>query len=79
MKNTQVNGAFSGVDNIGVIPKDGFMRLAAVLTVIPVSKTAWQDGIRKGIYPAPVKLSARSAAYRVEDIRKLIAELGGAE
>lgn len=55
------------------LPAQGFIRLATVLALIPVGKTAWYDGIKKGIYPAPVKLSERTAAYRVEDIRALIA------
>jgi len=59
------------------LPETGFLRLPQVLEFIPVSKTAWYEGIAKGLYPAPVKLSERTSAWRVEDIRKLIAELGG--
>jgi len=55
----------------------GFLRLPQVLHYIPVSKTIWFEGIKKGIYPKQVKLSERTSAWRVEDIRKLIAELGG--
>lgn len=55
------------------LPAQGFVRLVTVLTFFPVGKTAWYEGIKKGIYPAPVKLSERTAAYRVEDIRSLIA------
>jgi len=59
------------------LPETGFLRLFQVLEFIPISKTAWYDGIATGRYPAPVKLSERTSAWRVEDIRKLIAELGG--
>jgi len=62
---------------LGIIPQDGFMRLHPVLSVIPVSKTAWYEGISRGVYPAPVKLSERTSAWKVADIRKLIEELGG--
>lgn len=55
------------------LPAQGFIRLATVLSLIPVGKTLWYDGVKKGIFPAPVKLSERTAAYRVEDIRALIA------
>lgn len=55
------------------LPAQGFVRLATVLSLIPVGKTLWYDGVKKGIFPAPVKLSERTAAYRVEDIRALIA------
>lgn len=55
-----------------VLPETGFIRLPEVLSVFPVSKTSWYDGIKKAIYPAPVKLSERTSAWRVEDIRALI-------
>ncbi len=59
-----------------VIPETGFMRLPQVLTVIPVKKTCWFDGIKSGRFPKPVKLSARCTAWRAEDIRDLIKSLG---
>ena len=54
------------------IPETGFIRLPVVLSVIPISKSALYAGIKKGIYPAPVKLSERTSAWRVEDVRALI-------
>jgi predicted DNA-binding transcriptional regulator AlpA len=57
------------------IPETGFIRLPQVLSVIPVSKTCWWEGVRSGRYPKPVKLSARCTAWRAEDIRHLIATL----
>ncbi|MDQ6953408.1 MAG: AlpA family phage regulatory protein [Mariprofundaceae bacterium] len=59
------------------MPSMGFLRLPQVLSFIPVSKTAFYDGILKGRFPKPVKLSARTSAWRVEDIKNLITELGG--
>jgi len=61
---------------LGVIPEHGFMRIDQVLSVIPESKTTFYAGIKEGRRPASVKLSARSSAWRCEDIRKLVAELG---
>jgi predicted DNA-binding transcriptional regulator AlpA len=52
------------------------MRLPAVLAVIPISKSVWWDGVRTGRYPAPVKLSPRTSAWRAEDIRALVERLG---
>ena len=54
------------------IPSTGFMRLPAVLAVIPVSKSTWWAGVKSGRYPKPVKLGERITAWRVEDIRGLI-------
>jgi len=64
------------VNQLGIIPQSGFMRLNPVLQVIPVSKTAWYEGIAAGIYPAPVKLGKRSSAWKVEDIKELVSKLG---
>lgn len=58
------------------LPETGFIRLPTLLAVFPISKSSLYDGIKKGIYPAPVKLSERTAAWRVEDIRSLIDQVG---
>jgi len=58
------------------IPETGFLRLPQVLQLFPVSKSLWWAGVAVGDYPKPVKLSARCSAWRVEDIRQLIADRG---
>ena len=55
------------------IPETGFVRLPEVLKVFPVSKSTWWAGVKDGHYPKPVKLGAKITAWRVEDIRELIA------
>jgi predicted DNA-binding transcriptional regulator AlpA len=57
------------------LPQSGFYRLPQVLALIPVSKSTWWDGVKSGRFPKPVKLSARTTAWRVEDIRALIDQL----
>ncbi len=59
------------------IPETGFVRLPQVLSVIPVGKTCWWEGVKTGRYPKPVKLSARCTAWKAEDIRELIHRLSG--
>ena len=54
------------------LPKTGFIRLPTVLSLIPISKSSLYAGIKKGTYPAPVKLSERTSAWRVEDILAFI-------
>jgi predicted DNA-binding transcriptional regulator AlpA len=59
-----------------ILPAMGLVRLEAILGPdgpIPISKTTWWAGVRSGRYPAPVKLGPRITAWRVEDIRALIA------
>ena len=58
------------------LPATGFLRLAQVLQLVPVSKTSWYEGIQSGIYPQPVKLGPRTSAYRAQDIAALIERLG---
>jgi len=58
------------------LPEAGFVRLPVVLSVIPISKSSLYAGIKKGVYPAPVKLSERTSAWKVEDIRSLIEQIG---
>ena len=58
--------------NVPALPETGFLRLKQVLAFIPVGRTHWYEGIKRGVYPAPVALSKRARGYRVEDIRSLI-------
>lgn len=55
------------------LPNEGYVRLPQVLAVIPVSKSSWWNGIRAGKYPVGIKLGPRTTAWRVSDIRALIA------
>ena len=55
----------------------GFLRLRDVLEFIPISKSSLYAGIAEGRFPKPIKLGKRTSAWKVEDIRNLIAELGG--
>ena len=55
------------------IPETGFLRLPEVLKLFPVSKSTWWAGVKNGDYPQAVKLAPKITAWRVEDIRTLIA------
>lgn len=54
------------------LPAEGYVRLPSILAVFPVSQTTWLNGVRSGKYPKPVKLGARTTAWKVSDIRKLL-------
>ena len=69
------NGGNISMKNLS-LPETGFVRLPVVLAVFPISKSSFYAGIQKGIYPAPIKLSERTSAWKVEDIRKLIQSAG---
>lgn len=66
------------MSTITALPETGFVRLPIVLAVFPVSRSAWWAGIKAGKYPKPVKLSERTSAWRVDDIRSLLASMGEA-
>ena len=63
------------------LPETGFLRLPQIIgdpakglpPLIPVKKSTWWQGVKTGRFPQPVKLSPRVTAWRVEDIRALIA------
>jgi prophage regulatory protein len=44
----------------------------AITPLFPISRAGWYAGIKKGVYPAPVKLSERVSAWPVQAIRALI-------
>lgn len=68
------------------LPETGFLRLTQIIgdanakppipAVIPVSRSHWWAGVKTGRYPRSVKLGPRVTAWRVEDIRALIAQAG---
>ena len=64
------------MSNSTELPKTGFVRLSAFQgpdKAIPIGKSTWWEGVKSGRYPQPVKLGPRITAWRVEDIRNLIA------
>jgi len=67
--------ALKKLSPIAALPETGFLRLAQVLSLIPVGTTKWYAGVKAGEYPAPVSLGGRTRAYRVSDIRALIDRL----
>jgi hypothetical protein len=67
------------------LPETGFVRVSQLLgkpkanppipPIIPVCAATWWAGVKSGKYPRGVKLSPRVTAWRVEDIRALIASV----
>lgn len=54
------------------LPEIGFIRLPQVLHILGVSKTAFYAGIKNGSYPAPKRLTARTAVWSVSEIRNFV-------
>lgn len=45
--------------------------------MIPVSRSAWYDGVKSGRYPQSVRLGERTVAWPTEAIDELCAKLAG--
>lgn len=54
------------------LPETGFVRLPQILSLIPISRSAWWAGIREGRFPQGIKLGSKTTVWRAEDIRNLI-------
>lgn len=54
------------------LPETGFLRLPQILALIPISRSAWWEGVRQGRFPKSIKLGTKTTVWRAEDIRRLI-------
>jgi predicted DNA-binding transcriptional regulator AlpA len=72
--------------SLAQLPQEGYVRLTAIIGnpranppvvgVFPVSRSHFLNGVKEGIYPAPVKLSPRVTAWSVDSIRELLSRVG---
>ena len=62
------------------IPEIGFLRVSDAVgkgKPIPVSRSTYYEGVKSGRFPAPVRISEKCSALRVEDVRRFIRTVGG--
>ena len=50
------------------------LRLWDVLSIVPVSRSAWLNGVRDGRFPAPIALGPRTVAWRYSDVARVCEE-----
>ena len=62
----------SKIPQIQELPQTGLLRIRQVLQFVPISRSSWWEGVRKGRYPRPLKLSERVTVWRAVDIRRLV-------
>lgn len=60
-------------DGDSSLPEIGFVRLPTILRIIPVSRSTFLARVKTGEYPKACKIGPKISAWRVEDIRALIA------
>ena len=68
------------------LPEIGYLRIWQIIgnpksnppipALIPVSRSTFLNWVKTGKAPAPCKLSERTSAWRVEQIRSFLVELG---
>ncbi len=73
-------------DSVNILNRPGFLREKQILgdtkakppvpAIIPVGRSTWWQGVKDGKFPAPIKLSERCTAWKTEDIRELVEQLG---
>jgi predicted DNA-binding transcriptional regulator AlpA len=63
------------------LPIEGFLRLSQIVgnkttpAIIPISKSSWWIGVKKGKFPKPVKLGKRTTVWKISDIKSLIEKI----
>jgi prophage regulatory protein len=62
---------------LGSLPATGYVRQSQLIPAIfPFSSATLWRKVKAGTFPKPVKLGPRITAWRVEDIRALVASMG---
>jgi prophage regulatory protein len=64
------------MNNSLTLPPTGFIRKPVVLSLVPWGNTKLYAEIKAGRFPAPIKLSTRVAAWRIEEVHAWIAKQG---
>lgn len=69
-----------------ILPEAGLVRIQQLIgnrkatppipPILPFSKSTLYEMVKAGTFPKPVRLGARMSAWRVEDIRSFLDNLG---
>ncbi|MEB2499559.1 helix-turn-helix transcriptional regulator [Burkholderia cenocepacia] len=59
--------------HIDMLPDDAWLRIEAVLAFVPVSRSTWDRGVRRGEFPPPFRLTPHIHVWRVSDVRHVLA------
>lgn len=68
-KTNSAQSSVSATAAYGNLPATGFVRLADLRPIIPISDSTLWRRVRAGTFPAPIKLSERVTAWRAEEVR----------
>ena len=78
----QSNNLHTPHTNNFTLPETGYIRIWHIIgdpkaepprpPIVPVSRSTWLSWVKEGKAPEPIKLSERTTAWRVEDIREFL-------
>ena len=79
-----------GCKHVGpLIPEFGYLRLRQIIgdskadppipAILPICASSWWAGVKRGDYPAPVKLSKNCTAWKISDIKALLERIDNQE
>jgi prophage regulatory protein len=79
--------ALNSKQEFNALPAEGLVREWQIIgckrrgvpPVLPYGRSTWHNGVKSGRFPQPVHLGAATVAWRVEDIRELMAKLSRGE
>jgi predicted DNA-binding transcriptional regulator AlpA len=60
------------------LKEGGLLRVSDIVNtkkkpgLLPIGRSTWLDGVKKGRFPQPVRLGLRTPCWRAEDIQALI-------
>jgi prophage regulatory protein len=62
------------LQNFEFLPKNSLVRLPTIMALYGLSKSTILREKKKGTLPSPIKLTARTSAWKVDEIRKNLAQ-----
>jgi predicted DNA-binding transcriptional regulator AlpA len=73
-------------DTVRLLPETGYVRLRVILgdakrgipPLLPICRSSFYQGIRDGRFEKPVKLGPRTSAWKVEDVKAMMARFNEA-
>ena len=54
------------------LPDFALVSIREVQRLLGISRSAWLEGVKKGYYPPPIRLTPRTVRWRIKDIRRLV-------
>lgn len=62
-------------EDMSEAPTDALVRIGKIVGqdgLIPISRSAFYQGIKDGIYPKPVRLGKRTSVWRMSELMRVI-------